>query len=195
MSQSKYPNIPNKISNKTMQKIFVKKYDGYLLAAFTVLGAGTTLLPHPPGLATTGALAMITAYYLPLWLRPIPLIITVAAAQIFATSSLSFSGLIIVLAAHILAMVALWLDKSSLGLVRYGRSACVHAIIFYLVSNLAPMALSYYPNTPAGWSLCYIAGLPFLGLGLLANLVYGGVGFLATEQILRTHTRLARQAH
>ena len=170
--------------NTIIKAMRISKSEFYTVFIFMGLGIGLHLLPHPAGLSVVGGLSMISAYYLPRRVSLFPPAVVALVGQIFAPGSFPLEAMAIVFAGHILAMLAIMFDRLPLGFVRYGRGALVHAVVFYLVSNLAPLALGYYPNTVAGWVACYVAGIPFLFLGLLSNLVYGGVGFLTIERFI-----------
>ena len=67
--------------------------------------------------------------------------------------------------------------KKKISLPSFGGAAVLSAVVFYAVSNATPIALGFYPNTVEGWMACYLAGLPFLLKGVLANVIFGGVAF------------------
>ena len=67
--------------------------------------------------------------------------------------------------------------RNKISVSAFGGAAVLSAVVFYAVSNATPIALGFYPNTTEGWIACYVAGLPFLLKGLLANVIFGGIGF------------------
>lgn len=147
-----------------------------LLLALSALGVVTHLVPHTMGVSTVGAIGMLCAAYLPMRFLIVPVLVTVAIADVlngtYGSLAMSF-----VYAGH---MAAAYAARPSLGRVtplRVVAGASLSALAFYLVSNITPMAMQYYPNTLAGWWACYVNGLPFLLRGFLANLVFGGLLF------------------
>lgn len=149
---------------------------GLIVVALTLLGVTTHLLPHQMGLSTLGAVGMLAAAYLPRRLMLLPvlaaLLITDAVHGFYGLLAMSFVYLGHLGAALINAPI---LARS--GIDRVVIAATASAVVFYLVSNLTTMVMGYYPNSPAGWWSCYVAGLPFLARGILANLVFGGFAF------------------
>ena len=63
------------------------------------------------------------------------------------------------------------------GPVNVFSASVVNAVVFYLLSNLTPMAMGFYPATVEGLVNCYVNGLPFLLRGVMANLLFGAVVF------------------
>ena len=147
-----------------------------LLLALSILGVATHLIPHDMGISTVGAVGMLCAAYLPLRYLVVPVLVTVAVADVlngtYGSLAMSF-----VYAGH---MAAVFAAKPVLGKVSPSMvlvAAGLSAVAFYLVSNVTPMVMQYYPNTLAGWTACYVNGLPYLLRGFIANLVFGGLFF------------------
>lgn len=148
-----------------------------LLFVLSALGIATHLIPHNMGVSTVGAVGMLCAALLPLRYLVVPVLITVAVADVlngtYGTLAMSF-----VYVGHIAATYAakpaLMSRVAPLTVV---GAAVLSAVAFYLVSNITPMVMQYYPNTLAGWTACYVNGLPYLLRGLVANLVFGGLFF------------------
>lgn len=130
------------------------------------------LLPHPFGVSTVGATALYAGaheasdkrWLVPLLPLALGLLITglyhpVVMAFVFLGYSLStFAG-------------RLFLTKQR-SLLRYASAVSGGAIIFFLFSNFSVWLVGYYPASWSGLASCYIAGLPFLGLAMLADAAY-----------------------
>lgn len=150
--------------------------NGFLAASLALAGVLSHALPHPMGVSTVGAVGMVAAAYLPRHLMLVPVLATLLAID----SINGFYGLLamsFVYAGHLLAAVAVQPVLRKIGVTSVGLAAIGSSLVFYLVSNLTPIAMGFYPNTAEGWIACYAAGLPFLLKGMLANAVYGGAAF------------------
>jgi hypothetical protein len=146
-----------------------------ILFALTFVGVVTHLAPHDMGVSTVGALSMLAAAYLPRHLLLVPVFITVVAADLFVGpygwAAMGFVYLAYLAAAFVIA--------PGLGVVKPRTvlgAAALNAVVFYLVSNIS-QAMLFYPATFEGWITCYVNGLPFLGRGILANIVFGSLAF------------------
>ena len=146
-----------------------------ILFGLTLVGVITHLVPHSMGVSTVGALSMLAAAYLPRHLLLIPVFMTVVAADIFVGpygwTAMAFVYLAYLAAAFVIA--------PGLGVVKPRTvlsAAVINAVVFYAVSNIS-QAMLFYPTTFEGWMACYVNGLPFLGKGILANIVFGGATF------------------
>ncbi len=147
-----------------------------ILACLSIFGVATHMLPHDFGFTTVGVVGMLAAAYLPRSTALIPVLVTVfvvdALNGFYAVLAMSFVYLGH-LAATLSAAPAL---KRVLPRTVF-LAGVFNAVVFYLVSNITPMAMGYYPATIEGWVLCYTNGLPFLVRGILANLVFGTIVF------------------
>lgn len=150
--------------------------DGLLAVSLALAGVLSHALPHPMGVSTVGAIGMVAAAYLPRRLMLVPVLATVllidAVNGYYSALAMSF-----VYAGHLLAAVAVRPVLGKIGIRPVAFAAIASAVVFYHISNLTPMAMGFYPNTVEGWIACYIAGLPFLLKGILANALYGGAAF------------------
>ena len=148
-----------------------------------VVGACSHLLPHPAGMSTVGAIGMLAAAYLPKHLIPLPVLVSVATVDaIIGTYSIASMALVYI--AHLASAAGVAPILVRVGALRVGGAAITSAVIFYLISNAAPMTTGYYSNTLAGWTACYLAGIPFLFRGIAANLIFGAVAFGAVRGLL-----------
>jgi hypothetical protein len=148
-----------------------------------VIGASSHLLPHPAGMSTVGAIGMLAAAYLPRHLVPLPVLVSVATVDVII-GTYGIASMALVYIAHLVSAAGVIPILARVRVLRIGGAAVVSAVIFYLISNAAPMAAGYYPNTAAGWISCYAAGIPFLLRGIAANLIFGAVAFGAVRGLL-----------
>jgi len=142
----------------------------------TLAGVISHALPHSMGISTVGALGMLAAAYLPRAYSLIPVFLTVIIVDA-ANGFYSTLAMIIVYIAHLTATLSV---RPILRLIRIhsiALAAIVSAVVFFLISNLAPMAMGYCQNTLEGWIACYTNALPFLLKGIFANAVFGGLAF------------------
>lgn len=151
--------------------------------ALCVIGASSHLLPHPAGMSTVGAIGMLAAAYLPRHLVPLPVLVSVATADIII-GTYGIASMALVYIAHLAGAAGVVPLLARVRVLRIGGAAVVSAVIFYLISNAAPMTAGYYPNTVSGWITCYAAGLPFLLRGIAANLIFGTVAFASVRGLL-----------
>lgn len=149
---------------------------GIIVFALFTLGAATHLLPHQMGVSTIGAVGMLAAAFLPRHLALVPVLATLligdTVSGFYGALAMSFVYL-----AHFAATVAVMPILRRQGIREIVLAALANAGVFYLISNLTPMVMGYYPATPGGWAACYVNALPFLARGILANLVFGGFAF------------------
>ena len=151
--------------------------------ALCVVGASSHLLPHPAGMSTVGAIGMLAAAYLPRHLVPLPVLVSVATVDVII-GTYGIASMALVYIAHLVSAAGVIPILARVRVLRIGGAAVISAVIFYLISNAAPMAAGYYPNTVAGWISCYAAGIPFLLRGIAANLIFGAVAFGAVHGLL-----------
>ncbi|MEM7781565.1 MAG: DUF6580 family putative transport protein [Pseudomonadota bacterium] len=149
---------------------------GFVALMVMLAGVASHALPHPMGVSTVGAVGMLAAAYLPRKLVIVPVIATVlivdAINGFYNLLAMSFVYL-----GHLAAALSVSPVLSSINVRSVALAALVSAVVFYLLSNLTPMAMGYYPNTLEGWITCYVNALPFLLRGILANAIYGGIAF------------------
>lgn len=157
------------------------RHDVRLVLFFSVIGILTHAVPHQFGVSTVGAVGMVAAAYLPRRLMLIPVFLTIfvvdALGGFYALAAMSFVYL-----GHLLAAFVLPAVLGRISVSRVASAAVLSAFVFYLVSNLTPMAMGYYPPTLDGLVTCYVNGLPYLFKGVLANLGFGGLAFAAIHK-------------
>lgn len=151
-----------------------------VLLALSVLGVISHLVPHSAGMSTVGAIGMMAAALLPRHLLSVPVLLSIVAFDLI-NGTYQIAAMAFVYLAHLAAAWSLTPvlspAKKKISLPSFGGAAVLSAVVFYAVSNATPIALGFYPNTVEGWMACYLAGLPFLLKGVLANVIFGGVGF------------------
>jgi hypothetical protein len=147
-----------------------------LALALTALGVTTHVLPHQMGVSTAGAVGMLAAAFLPRRLLLLPVLATLLVSDAL-TGLYDLLAMSFVYFGHVIAAIVCAPILARRGPDRVIAASIASGVAFYLVSNLTTMAMGYFPNTPAGWLACYVAGLPFLARGIAANLVFGGVAF------------------
>lgn len=151
-----------------------------VLLALSVLGVISHLVPHSAGMSTVGAIGMMAAALLPRHLLPVPVLLSIVAFDLI-NGTYQIAAMAFVYLAHLAAVWSLTPvlspAKKKISLPSFGGAAVLSAVVFYAVSNATPIALGFYPNTVEGWMACYLAGLPFLLKGVLANVIFGGVAF------------------
>ena len=151
--------------------------------ALCVVGASSHLLPHPAGMSTVGAIGMLAAAYLPRHLVPLPVLVSVATVDV-TIGTYGIASMALVYIAHLVSAAGVIPILARVRVLRIGGAAVISAVIFYLISNAAPLAAGYYPSTVSGWISCYAAGIPFLLRGIAANLIFGAVAFGAVHGLL-----------
>ena len=154
-----------------------------LLTGLTGLGVFTHLLPHAVGISTVGALSMLSAAYLPQRLIAVPVLITIAVADLVSGVFYGFLPMCLVYGGYLLGAICLVPLLKRLTLGNLMIAAGVNALVFNLVSNASHMVLGFYPNTLEGWLACYRAGTPFIVRGFGANLAFAGIAFAAIHVV------------
>jgi hypothetical protein len=147
-----------------------------IVLALAVVGVTTHLAPHDMGVSTVGAISMLAAAYLPRQLLLIPVLVTIIIGDL-ASGTYALAAMMIVYIAHMAAAMTVSPVLTRVSGQSIFGAAVLNAVIFYLISNLVPMAMGYYPASLEGLTICYINGLPFLAKGILANLIFGAIGF------------------
>jgi len=161
-----------------------KEPNPWLIATvLCIVGACSHLLPHPAGISTIGAIGMLGAAYLPRHLLPLPVIVSVATADAIL-GAYGMPAMALVYLAHIAGAAGVVPLLRKVSALQVGSAAVGSAIVFFLISNAAPMVMEFYPNTLAGWVSCYAAGIPFLLRSIAANLIFGAVAFGSIHGLL-----------
>lgn len=172
-----------------------------ILISLVLVAAATRLLPHPPNFVPVGAMALFGAAALPKkWLAFLLPILAYYLSDLVLNNVFYaeyFQGFYWGMDPWIYGGIALMilfgmvvLRGSSLGWGRIGGAALGASVIFFLLSNFGVwLGGMMYPKTADGLMACYVAGLPFLGMSLAANLVFSGVLFGAAKGFGLVKTR------
>lgn len=150
--------------------------NGIVALLLTLAGIASHALPHAMGVSTVGAVGMLAAAYLPKRLVLLPVLGTVLVVDAI-NGFYSLLAMSFVYLGHLAAAYAVTPVLATIKVRSVAVAAIVSAVVFYLLSNLTPMAMGFYPSTFAGWVDCYVNALPFFLRGILANAVFGGLAF------------------
>ena len=134
------------------------------------------LLPHPPGFTPIGALGLFSGTYMErrwAWLTPI-------LALVIGDAVIGFYDPLIMAAVYIgfvctACIGRLLLRKKHSGW-RMASAIVFAALVFFVITN-ASWWWVFYPHTLAGLVVCYLNGLPFLGVALIADTFYAALMF------------------
>ena len=126
-----------------------------VLLVLTALGVISHLVPHSAGLSTVGAIGMMAAALLPRHLLPIPVLLTVVAFDLM-NGTYQIAAMAFVYLAHLAAAWSLTPvlspARKKISVPTFGCAAVLSAVVFYIVSNATPIAVSYthltLPTTP-----------------------------------------------
>ena len=156
-----------------------------------IIGLATAihLLPHPLGVSTVGATALYAGAYgnkRRSWLVPfVPLTLGLLVTGLYQPVVMLF-----VFAGFSLSTLAgRWLLSTKRNWTRFGGAVITGATIFFAVSNFS-VWLVYFPRTAAGLVECYVAGLPFYFVSMLADAAYCFVLFGAHNVLEARERRL-----
>lgn len=167
-----------------------------LVICLSLLGVATHMVPHDLGISTVGAISMLAAAYLPRTLALLPVLTTVLVVDalngFYGALAMSFVYL-----GHLLAALAVRRQLRSTTVRSVVTASVTNAVVFYLLSNVTPMAMGFYAATLDGWVTCYLNGLPFLLRGIMANLAFGGIAFGAVWLVreIRAHRLAAAERY
>ena len=165
-----------------------------VVLSLSLLGVLSHLIPHPAGMSTVGAVGMLAAALLPRKLLAIPVFVTITVFDLYH-GGYALVAMMLVYAAHVAAAGCLPRILVRINTTTVIGAALASALVFYLISNLAPMVLGFYPNSAAGWVSCYVNGIPFLLRGIAANLIFGGLAFLILWAARRTADFIRDRQH
>ena len=155
------------------------------------LATAIHLLPHPFGVSPVGALALYGGAHgnrRVSWLVPtLPLLVAAIVFGFYVLTVMAF-----VFAGFMLsALVGKALLKDQRGGARYPVAVVCAAIVFFLVSNFSIWLVGMYPPTAAGLLSCYLNGLPYLGIAIIADSIYCAVFFGLHHQLTAEEDDLA----
>jgi len=168
--------------------MFVSVSNLTVVILLSAIGSLTHLAPHEIGFSTVGAVSLLAVAYLPWRLCFIPPLVTVSFYD-YVHGGYGFTGMSFVYLAHVLAAYGVYPILKKITVMPIVGASAVNAVIFYLISNITPMALKFYPNNLDGWLLCYFNGLPYLLKGLFANLLFASIAFTIIIASKRLYAR------
>jgi len=156
-----------------------------LIIALFIFGLFTRLIPHVPNFTPILAISLFAGAYLnkkyAIWF-PITLYI-ISELIIGINSVILFTGVSI-----LLITLLGWKLRKRVSLKNNLVFALFSAILFYLVTNFGVWAIGWYPPTLAGLVQCYVAGIPFFRMTLIATLSYVTLLTLAYNAIAKRVT-------
>lgn len=156
-----------------------------------VLVTAVHLIPHSFGVSPIGATALYAGAYGKLriaWLVPlIPLFIGDVFGGFYDLTVMAF-----VYAGFALsALIGRLLLAARRNSRRYALAVVSAAVVFYLVSNFSIWLVGMFPPTVAGLISCYVNGLPYLGMAIIADAAYCLLLFGAHAMIEREQPETA----
>ncbi|MGZ7079869.1 MAG: DUF6580 family putative transport protein [Thermoanaerobaculia bacterium] len=147
-----------------------------LLATSLVLFAtALRVVPHPWNFTPVGAVALFSGacFDRKRWSFVIPLL-----AMFLGDAVIGFHSLMPVIYAAFAATVVMGILIKRVTPAAVAAGAVASATLFYIVTNSAMWTIStMYPRTLAGLAACYVAGIPFYGTMVFADLVYSAILF------------------
>ena len=155
------------------------------------------VLPHPWGLTPIGAVALFSGacFDRKRWSFVIPLVsLFISDTVLEITTGDGFHILMPVIygAFAVIVGIGMLMRDRRQSVVVVGSGAFAGATFFYVVSNFAVWTISeVYPKTIAGLAACYVAGIPYYGTGLIADLMYSALLFGTFVWAERRDPRLA----
>lgn len=150
-------------------------------------------LPRPFGATPIGAIALYSGAYGNArtgWATPlVPLFVGDLLIGFYSFTVMAFVYLGFVLSA-VTGRLLLSRRRNARRIV---LAIVTAAVVFYAVSNLSIWLAGMYPPTIAGLAACYVNGLPYLGIALIADsayclLLFGAHALIEREQLVATST-------
>jgi hypothetical protein len=159
-----------------------------IILLLLLLAAVVRILPHPHNFTPLAAMGLFGAAVL----KRRHLAFAAAFGALFI-SDLAINNIVYASFYDGFVWFSSWWQYLSLGLIvllgmltlspeasfrRIGGTALTGSLLFFLVSNFGVWLLgTLYPKTVAGLLACYAAGLPFLDMTILGDLLYSGALF------------------
>jgi hypothetical protein len=147
-----------------------------LLATSLVLFATVLrIVPHPWNFTPVGAVALFSGacFDRKRWSFVIPL-----SAMLLGDAVIGVHSLMPVIYAAFAATVVMGILIRRVTPATVAAGAVASSTLFYLVTNFAMWTISaIYPKTLTGLAACYVAGIPFYGTMVVADLVYSAILF------------------
>ncbi len=159
--------------------------------AIVIVSGLLRLIPHPFGITPIHSAGLFAGSTLPLK-KAIPLFLVMLLVGDLVIGFYDFRVMAAVYAGALLApLIGKRLIGQDRALRRVAGGVGVSALVFYLVSNFGNW-LAFYPHTWSGFVANYIAGLPYLGIGLIGDGLYAVVLFGGYELLQRTKPGLSK---
>lgn len=151
-----------------------------------ILVTALHLVPHPFGVSPIGGTALYAGAYgnsRVVWLVPlVPLFIGDLFGGFYDLTVMAF----VYLGFALSALVGQRFLARRRDTRRFALAIVSAATVFYLVSNFSIWLVGMYPPTAAGLVSCYVNGLPYLGMAILADAAYCLLLFGAHSMIERS---------
>jgi hypothetical protein len=176
-----------------------------VLALIIIVAAMTRLLPHPPNMTAVGAMAIfggahfskrwqsIVLPVLAYWLSDVILNNFFAVNKVYFPTFTLFSKDFYFVAFSLVLMTMLsWVLVKVIKVENVVTTSIIGSLLFFLITNFGSwINWPFYPMTPAGLGMCYVAGLPFLGYSLVGDLLWCGILFGGFELAKQRYPQLA----
>jgi hypothetical protein len=153
-----------------------------VLATMILAVALTRLIPHPPNFSPVEAMALFGGAYFAR--RGLAVLVPLAALFVsdlalglmmggeYFQYFVSAGFWLVYATIAVLALMGFGL-RGRVSAARVAGFGVAGSLLFFAVTNFgAWLGSAMYPQTAAGLAAAYVAGLPFLGNGLLATLFY-----------------------
>jgi len=158
-----------------------------LLGGMIALAALSRLLPHPPNFSPVEAIALFGGAYFSnrwaaVWVPLVAMFLSDLAlglmnGGIYWSYFLS-AGYLLVYACIALSAVLGFGLRGRVNVPRVGIYSIIGSLLFFVVTNFgAWLGSPMYPQTSAGLSAAYVAGIPFYQWTLLGTLFYSALLF------------------
>jgi hypothetical protein len=156
-----------------------------LAIVMTVLAALVRLVPHPPNFTPIGGVALFGGARLRSWQAYVVPLLALALTDPIRSrlegGFPAYSAMTPIIYASFLISVFLGRTflRNTNNPVRIGSVAFAGSLQFFLITNFFVWfgSQTMYAHTVSGLAACYVAGLPFFGRTVLADLFYSAVLF------------------
>lgn len=148
------------------------------------------ILPHPANFTPGGGLAVYSGARISGWrafVLPVGMMVLtgILLAWMQGYNFWTLSTLFVMLSFAVYVLLGR-LVRNTENPAAIGGVILTGSVQFFLVSNLAVWAFSgMYALTWAGLSTCFLAAIPFFGMTVVGDLVYGGALFTAHHFLAR----------
>jgi hypothetical protein len=171
----------------------------FLFSGMIVAAALSRILPHPPNFTPITAMALFAGATLPdkrlALLMPILAMILSDIALEFFTGWGFHSGMWVVYGT-IMLLTLLGMNIQRKSLLSIGGWTGIASVVFFVVTNFAVWATSgMYPLSIEGFTLCYIAAIPFFQNSIMGDIMYTMLLFGGLAIVEYTMPKLQTPAH